>query len=229
MIAILCPVRRKSGFTLIELLVVITVIGILAAFLFPVLARAREMARRADCASNMRQVGQAFKMYAQDYDERLPSLMLGPGEEQAMWVTSLRPYYKSGDVTRCKSDTASLPFTVAGTKGPVFNSYAHPWNLNHRLLAEIPSPSTTVLLLENITITTNPAYEAMVVQLGKKSFTPDFGVVWEEPDFRHNETGNYVFADTHVKALKGPNPKFPGYKTTREGVAVCAEGDPVPQ
>src|SRR5438477_3958243 len=65
--------RRDRGFTLIELLVVIAIIAILAAILFPVFAQARAKAKQAACLSNEKQIGNAIMMYAQDYDERLPT------------------------------------------------------------------------------------------------------------------------------------------------------------
>ena len=51
------PRNISNGFTLIELLVVIAIIGLLAAILFPVFARARETARAIQCTSNLKQVG----------------------------------------------------------------------------------------------------------------------------------------------------------------------------
>jgi prepilin-type N-terminal cleavage/methylation domain-containing protein/prepilin-type processing-associated H-X9-DG protein len=63
---------KRKGFTLIELLVVIAIIGILAAMVFPVFARARESARKAVCLSNVKNIALAFQMYLGDYDQLPP-------------------------------------------------------------------------------------------------------------------------------------------------------------
>jgi prepilin-type N-terminal cleavage/methylation domain-containing protein/prepilin-type processing-associated H-X9-DG protein len=62
---------RRRGFTLIELLVVIAIIGILAAMVFPVFARARESARKAVCLSNVKNITLAINMYLADNNDTL--------------------------------------------------------------------------------------------------------------------------------------------------------------
>jgi len=64
--------RGKRGFTLIELLVVIAIIGILAAMVFPVFARARESARKAVCLSNVKNLALAVQMYLADNNDTFP-------------------------------------------------------------------------------------------------------------------------------------------------------------
>ena len=66
--------RRATGFTLIELLVVIAIIGILAAMVFPVFARARESARKAVCLSNVKNIALAIQMYLADNNDTLAPL-----------------------------------------------------------------------------------------------------------------------------------------------------------
>jgi len=106
-------VNRKA-FTLIELLVVIAIIAILAAILFPVFAQAREKARQTSCLSNMKQLGTAILMYAQDYDETYPQAYYyknntpttngGSAGGYVTWTVTINPYIKSIQLFVCPSD-----------------------------------------------------------------------------------------------------------------------------
>ena len=80
---------KKLAFTLIELLVVIAIIGLLLAILFPAIGSVREGARRAQCTNNLRQIGIAIMMYADDHDFKFPALVRGLGP---WWYNFLEPY-----------------------------------------------------------------------------------------------------------------------------------------
>ena len=64
--------RERAAFTLVELLIVIAIMGVLLGLLMPAMGRAREMARRASCLSNLRQVHQSFLLFAEENDGRVP-------------------------------------------------------------------------------------------------------------------------------------------------------------
>ncbi|MFN4179820.1 MAG: H-X9-DG-CTERM domain-containing protein [Armatimonadota bacterium] len=122
---------RFKGLTLIELLVVIAIISALAGLIFAGVQRAREKGRQTVCMSNLRQLGQAFLMYAQDNDGFLPPYRNWPiqawgdgvtppelpelkgcgwgGERGTFYApyllfASVNPYLRSKDVWFCPSD-----------------------------------------------------------------------------------------------------------------------------
>jgi len=93
----------RSGFTLIELLVVIAIIGILAAMLFPVFARARESARKTQCRANVKNIAMAVQLYLTDYDRIWPFETRSElrSESSDMTGCNMANWYVQYNLTRC--------------------------------------------------------------------------------------------------------------------------------
>ncbi len=198
--------RRERGFTLIELLVVIAIIAILAAILFPVFARAREKAKQTSCLSNLKQLGLAMVMYAQDYDETHTRLSFGylysppvpsepafnkrsDGRWEYTWPTTIYPYVNNTQIFRCPSTSYTNAGVAYGVPSNCFDRHGNLAQLFARTTplrtSELRQPAQTIMISEKYG--GNPQY----------ILSGQYYVMRAD----HNEGGNVAFFDGHAKWL----------------------------
>jgi prepilin-type N-terminal cleavage/methylation domain-containing protein len=160
--------KPRAAFTLIELLVVIAIIGILAAALLPVLARAKEKGRAARCVSNLRQWGLAFAMYADDFEDYLPRR--GQGVQALVqidrptdWFNALPTYFSlasfdlmvTNQTVPAAHDNSVFICPTAGNPGGAYflpygmNMNLCPWNLaTPTKFNDVVMPSSVVAMAD---------------------------------------------------------------------------------
>lgn len=199
---------RQSAFTLVEILIVLVIIAQLAAILLPTLSRVRETARRASCASNLRQMGFAITLYSQDNDDYLPhkSTERLSFTQSCAWADRVLPYTKDSTVFVCPS-TKNLPYvpgcvadsTIEHDDYDGFVSYDGAYNMNRLTFAaasfpfeaSCTHPSTTISVLDGNGGTLQQFNNDMTTREG----LADAGMV----NPRHLSGYNVLFLDGHVK------------------------------
>ncbi|MDR1279390.1 MAG: DUF1559 domain-containing protein [Opitutaceae bacterium] len=201
-------IPRKRAFTLIELLTVITIIGILAAILIPVTGRVRESARNSQCVSNMRQIGLAMHLYADEHKGNLAPAPRpwGGGQDNFWyrdWMDNYAPYVKS-DYTQARDWNLKLfwcpSFVPSSTKpGPQGPPDLAMWQRQ----------STSYWLGDFAA----GSYQASGQPLNPCNLAVSADVVSQrhilrEEGYYHSgrSSMNILYGDGHVKPWKKPNP-----------------------
>jgi prepilin-type N-terminal cleavage/methylation domain-containing protein/prepilin-type processing-associated H-X9-DG protein len=199
--------RQRGAFTLIELLVVIAIIAILAAMLLPALSRAKRKSHQAACMSNLRQIGLAMRLYADDNDGWLPTTTHG-STTNASWIYQLSGQLANVDRIRlCPSDPKREERLAAHAASYTLNEYTavdltDPFgNLleSNRKLDRLRFPTATILTFEisdavGISAMNDHTHSRQWL-LGWSSVTADI-----QPT-RHGSSANCLFADGHVASL----------------------------
>ena len=218
---------NQGGFTLVELLVVVAIIAVLAGLLLPGIARSKTKAKQIHCMSNMRQIGVALSMYADDHGGRMP-LTLHEHEhededehdqEESSWVHTLKPYLGNvEDVRFCPADRRKAERNASGGTSYILNDYlavplVDPFG---RLLQEVPRlhqvarPSETMSTFI-ISDLNEPAFSADHTH--SRHWLHGWAIVLADiqPD-RHRTGGanqdftngqaNYLYVDGHVDPIK---------------------------
>jgi prepilin-type N-terminal cleavage/methylation domain-containing protein/prepilin-type processing-associated H-X9-DG protein len=160
--------HRRCAFTLVELLVVIAIIGVLIAMLLPAVQSARESARRAQCSSNMRQIGLAMRRYCDVHNGLWPlttGTKLGKqtdanGLYTQAWIYTIAPFMEDVDSIRiCPDDpnfdlrlnnklTSYVLSAYLSTEAPKPIQFLNAWKLKES--------SKTILMYELANVLTDP-------------------------------------------------------------------------
>lgn len=119
--------RKRGGFTLIELLVVIAIIAILASMLLPALSKAKQRTQKTRCMNNLKQLGLAMLMYAQDDSHGYLSGTYNDGDDDLTWFY---PTYISGAV-------AQSIFVCASTQNYISTNLTKHPNNGRTVLADM--------------------------------------------------------------------------------------------
>lgn len=190
--------KNRSGFTLIELLVVIAIIAILAAILFPVFSQAKEAAKKTQDLSNIRQIGVALNLYANDHDDCSVVKDEHLGYD---WYPSLFAYVKSKDIFRTPAYRAQP--TEPETDYLINGVFAHGISMTFS-----SDPANQVMLALRKQFVEDDDYHpwpedevswdnpAAYAEGGEDWFTER--IFWEA----FTKGSNFTFADTHAKFFK---------------------------
>jgi prepilin-type N-terminal cleavage/methylation domain-containing protein len=200
--------KPRRAFTLIELLVVIAIIAILAALLLPALSGAKSRAVSIRCISNLRQIGIAMRLYADDFAELYPesgttipwgAVDFAPpnGSGKPSWMEQLIGYTANTNLYHCPADLKSSFSYFNGVRAAYVALGDNRGSVNNKL---IQFPSAYVLSGDTVDFDPLDAdkddYDQNCVG-GTVNGTP--ALAWQT----HNLGQDILFADGHTKWYKG--------------------------